>query len=60
MAVVAVLIVVLAVTQGGAASAGNNGPARAVSVAAGPVAALDFQGVPGQLTVVGSSVRRSS
>jgi hypothetical protein len=55
VAVVAVLIVALAVTQGGAASAGSNGPTRAVSVAAGPVATVDFQGVPGQLTLVGSS-----
>jgi hypothetical protein len=55
MGVVAVLIVALTVTQGGAALAGSNGPARAVSVAAGPVATVDFQGVPGQLTIVGSS-----
>ena len=55
VAVVAVLIVALAVTQGGAASAGSNGPTRAVSVAAGPVATVDFQSVPGQLTIVGSS-----
>lgn len=55
MAVVAVLIMALAVTRGGAASAVSNGPNRAVSVAAGPVATVDFQSVPGQLTIVGSS-----
>ena len=56
-AVVAVAAVIVAAAAGGAARAAAK-PSRAVSETAGPVAAVDFRGVPGQLTVTATRGRQ--
>ena len=56
-AVVAAAVVIVAVAAGGAAHATAK-PSRAVSETAGPVAAVDFRGVPGQVTVTATRGRQ--
>jgi hypothetical protein len=54
---VALIIVIVAVVAGGAARAAAK-PSRAVSETAGPVAAVDFRGVPGRVTVTATGGRQ--
>ncbi len=58
LAAAALTLVAVTATVAAAARDGGPGPggrSRAVSVTAGPVAAVDFQGVPGQVVVVGTT-----
>jgi hypothetical protein len=50
-AVVAVAVVIVAVAVAAGAAGAAAGPSRAVSETAGSIRTVDFQGVPGQLTV---------
>ncbi len=57
-AVLIAVVAVVAVTAGlsaaaGGGPAGRGGGSRAISVTAGPVATVDLQAVPGQLTITG-------
>ena len=56
LVLVAITAATAATARGGSASRG--GQSRGMSVSAGAVRTVDFQGVPGQLTIVGSVTRR--
>jgi hypothetical protein len=57
-AVVALVTVTAALVAAARADPGRGATTRPVSVTAGPVGTVDFQGVPGQVTIVGADTGR--